>query len=73
MPDGSRGEEVQGEGGAGEAEACDRRRRAGREASYLMLVEHTIACLKFASSRELLRRGLPVSPNKVTSQGLGRG
>lgn len=67
-----------GRGGAGGREGAERqgrrdgRWRAGREASCLALMEHTVARLKFASWR-CLRRGLTVSPNKVTSQGLGRG
>lgn len=67
MPDGrerwgGRGQSCRGVG--------DGRREAGRDSACLMLMEHTVASLKFASWR-FLHRGLTVSLNEVTSWGLG--
>ena len=63
-----------GHGGGGKGQSCrgvgDGRREAGRDVSCLMLMEHMVTSLKFASWR-FLHRGLIVSPNEVTSWGLG--
>ena len=54
-------------GWAGRGQSCrgigDGRQEAGRDVSCLMLMEHTVASLKFASWR-FLHRELTISPNE---------